>query len=200
MTDGLDLELASRRTELERQGYRVIEEEPQLLTAVRSRWYWDCAVTKLTLLVRVRRVQWVTAQLMHADRKWLNQHAGELDPSALPRGFQKGRAVVVIYLADDADEDARQLAAKPPSMEFASFQMAAILEGSGRQTWYSSTRIWGAVYYPKFRHAIQRMIDPAAPSAGEPVSALGVVLLLLIVLPLLALCCMPALLMALDSL
>ncbi len=200
MSHGLDLDLPSRRIDLERQGYRIIEEQPQLLTAVRSRWYWDCAVTKLTLLVRVRRVGRVTGQLMQADRKWLNQHAGELDPSALPRGFQKGRAVLVIYLADDADEDARQLAARPPSMEFASFQMAAILESSGRQTWYSSTRLWGAVYYPKFRHAIQRMIDPAAPATGEPVSALGVVLLLMIVLPLLALCCLPALLMALNSL
>ncbi len=200
MTAQTDLDLGPRRAELERQGYRVIEDEPQLLTAVRSRWHWDCVVTKLTLLVRVRRVQRVTVQLMRADRDWLNQHAGDLDPSALPRGFQKGRAVVVIYLADEADDEARALAAQAPTLEFASFQMAAILEASGQESWYSSTRLWGAVYYPKFQHAIRRMLDPVSPAGNEPISVLGAVLMLMMLVPLALMCCGFPLLTALGSL
>jgi len=170
-----DLTLSSRAAELEAMGFDIVEQNEHYVDAVRSKWMWECLVTKMTTLIRVRRVGTVTRKLMLEDQKYMAKNAGSLDPSMLPGGFQKGRSVVFVYLADDAAPEALAMAAKPPAMDFAAFNMFAVLQASGEQTWYSGTRLWGAVYYSKFQHFMRNLLEPGRHEPGDPLSWPGVV-------------------------
>jgi len=170
-----DLELTSRATELEAMGFEIIEQDEHHVDAVRSKWMWECLATKMTTIVRVRRVGVVTRKLMLEDQKYMARNAGDLDPSMLPVGIQKSRSMVFLYLADEAAPEALEMARKPPAMDFASFNMFAVLEASGQQTRYSGTRLWGAAYYPKFQHFVRNLLEPGRHAPGDPLSWSGMV-------------------------
>jgi hypothetical protein len=192
----MSLDLESRKADLTRMGYTVRYEEPGLFVASYARWYWDCMVTKLSYITLVRRVSHLTPQIIQADLASLAQRATEYDPSALPRGFQKGRALVAFYLADTADPEAIRIAKSAPKLDFASFTMAGILEANGNQSWYDKTALWGAVFYAKFHHLMRRLVAPSAAPSSEPISIPGAILMGFLVLMLVSpcVCLIPAML------
>jgi hypothetical protein len=170
---GLPPELEVRRAALEALGFRVVFADSVSVIATRARWYWDAFFTKLTTVVWVKRVRTLTAHDMEVDRQWLAANASNLDPSTLPVGFQKGRSSVVVYLADQASDDARARAASSPPIEFGSVSLAGILEGAGHRHCFMGTPMWGAVFYGKLKFLVQKMIAPAEGPPKEPVSLLG---------------------------
>lgn len=195
-----DLDLSARAAELEAMGFTILEQDEHHVDAVRSKWMWECLATKMTTIVRVRRVGLVTRKLMLEDQKYIAKNASSLDPSMLPGGFQKGRSVMFAYLADEAAPEALQLAQKPPTMDFAAFNMFAILEASGQQTWYQGTRLWGAVYYAKFQHFMRNLMEPGRHAPGDPLSMPGLIISLLLGGMLGGICCgMPALLFLAEA-
>jgi len=167
--------LDAHRQELERQGYRVVAITPDGFVASRAKWYWDCVATKISTLVLMRQVADVDAATIRADLAALATNATRYDPSALPRGFQKGRALVAFYVADRASPDAIALATARPSVQLASFPLAGIVEG-GRAHYYRETPIVGGLYFSKFRYLMSRLAEPAAAPTDEPLSVLGIAL------------------------
>jgi hypothetical protein len=168
--------LDAQRKDLETLGFRIVSEREDELVAVRPKWHWDCLFTKLTYVVFVRRTPNLTVADIEADRTRLQDQAKQIDPSALPRGFQKGVVVLTCYLADHVDPAARELCEQSPKVRFAFFYLPAVLDqSSGRAHYIRSTPMWGALFYGKFRHIIGRLLEPARTSGGEPVSVAGVV-------------------------
>ena len=179
--ESLPPELASRKAELERQGFTILAEGPVLVTAGRGRWYWDCAMTKLVYTVFVRRVPVLDETTYFADRVKLEEEAASLDASALPRGFQKGNAVIVLYVADRVDPEVLERIEHKPERGFAKFHFPVVLDlSTGRGTYLESTPHWGSLYYPKFRHLAERLLHPEAPPTKEPLSGMGVALAILL--------------------
>lgn len=167
--------LEAHRQELERQGYRIVGTLADGFVAARSKWHWDCMATKISTLVLVRAVADVDAPTILADRAMLTQNATRYDASALPRGFQKGRALVTFYVAERATPDAIALASARPPVDFASFSLAGISEG-GRGHFYRETPLFGGIYFSKFRYLLGRLVEPTASPDDEPLSVPGVVL------------------------
>jgi len=173
------VQLTEQRQVLESMGFRVLEEQADQLVAVRTRWHLECMFTKLTYVVFVRRVGVLSASEIDADRERLAARARSLDPSALPRGFQKGVAVLTVYLAERVEPDARELCARKPRLRFAFFYLPAARDVSAGESFYlHTTPAWGMIYYGKFRHLVRRLLDPAI-SGGEPLSISGLVVTLL---------------------
>ena len=181
------MSLEAQRKELQSLGFKIVSEKDDQLVAVRQKWHWDCMFTKLTYVAFVRRIAHLTVAEIDADRTRLQDQARQIDPSALPRGFQKGVAVLTCYLADRVDPDAQQMCGQSPKVRFAFFYLPAVLDGAtGNAHFVRSTPAWGALFYGKFRHIIGRLLEPARTTGGEPVSIGGVVLTGIVVLVLVA--------------
>ena len=176
------MSLQEQRQELERLGFKVVRESPDSLVALRQKWHWDCLLTKLTYVVFVRRVIGLKAAGIEADRARMEEEARTLDPSALPRGFQKGVAVLPLYIADQVDESARALLERKSKIRFAFFYLPAALDlSSGRAYYLRGTPAWGALYFSKFRFLVRRVLEPAGSPTSWPVSAMGTIFGLLII-------------------
>ncbi|MEZ4251817.1 MAG: hypothetical protein R3B99_26705 [Polyangiales bacterium] len=187
------LDLAARKTELQRMGFRLLAEDATSFVAVRSKWYWECMFTKMTTLVVVRRVANVTAEDIGNDAKWILTNADKMDPSGLPTGFQKGRIYLTVYLADRVDDSAWARAAKKPWADLGTFFVPAVRDAN-RSEFFRGTRIWGAVYYPIFQFLLGRLVEPWQPAPDkEPLSTSGMVMTLLVLFMLIGMClCLPA--------
>lgn len=169
--------LEAQRTELEQLGYDVVSETDDELIGVRSKWHGDCLATKLTSVALVRRVGVLTTDEIEADRERMRREARSIDPSRLPRGFQKGIAVLPIYLADRVLEDAKQWLTRKPRIRFAFFHVPSAWDGAtGESHFVRRTPIWGALYYGKFRFLQRRLLEPGRPPAKEPKSRMGIAL------------------------
>ena len=143
----------------------------------------DCIATKITYVIFVKKVDELTADRIDRDREELGARAKGLDPSVLPRGFQKGVAVLSMYVADRVEESARQMCLSKPKARFAHFFVPAVLDKSSGQTFFiQGTPAWGALYYSKYRFLIRRLLEPATAPASWPLSVGGIVLGLLILL------------------
>ncbi|MEZ4449796.1 MAG: hypothetical protein R3B09_09960 [Nannocystaceae bacterium] len=179
------MSLKDRRQELERLGFRIVDETDDTLVGVQRRFHWDCALTKLTYVLFVREVDQLTESILEADRESLSARARDLDPSILPRGFQKGTAVVTAYLARSVTPGARELCDRKPRVRFAFFYMPAVLDTSaGVATYLRSTPMWGALYYSKLRFLIGSVLEPTKAGGGWPISiggALMTIFLLLVI-------------------
>ena len=125
--------LAPHRHALEHQGVRVVGDDGEELIAVHSKWHWEVFLTKMTWIVAVTRVGQLTTERIRADRDGLTQKARDLDPSALPRGFQKGMVVLSLYVADSVDDDAAAMLRRKPEMRFAWFHVPGALDRSTGQ-------------------------------------------------------------------
>jgi hypothetical protein len=181
-------ELAARRKVLEELGYHVVAADDQRVVAARQKWYWDCFVTKLTTVVFVKRVERLDVQMMEEDRKRLEQEAKTIDTSLLPRGFQKGTGVFVCYLAGSVDPAVAALVQRKPATRWAYFYFPVVVDlgAQGAGYYCHETPAWGAIYYGKFRFLAERLAAPGTPGRSEPISAAGIVLIVIIVLMLLA--------------
>ncbi len=168
--------MLAQRTALEKLGYTLAAQSEKDTVAIRRKWYWECLLTNLTFILYVREVDTLTAAMIEADTNRMIAQAPQWDPSSLPRGFQKGRAVIAVYLAGQVAPDAVQLCNKSQKPRFASFFFPAALDRSTNRPYYlHTTPLWGGVYYGKFRYAVQRLIDPANAPEKEPLSIYGLV-------------------------
>jgi hypothetical protein len=167
-------ELAQRKTELARLGFNVLPTSGSVV-ATRSKFYWDCLLTKLDYVVFVRKVERLTEDVFVQERAKLEEEAKDLDPSLIPRGMQKGTATVVVFLADEVDAGlADRVRADRQKGAFAKFFFPVIVDlGTSRAHYFEKTPVVGGVYYAKFRHLAQRLAHPDAPATSEPLSMLG---------------------------
>src|SRR5262245_31980079 len=126
------MSIEAQRQELQRLGFKIIEDSGDRLVATTKRFHWDCVCTRLSYVVVVREVPELTPESIAADRTRLEEEARQLDPSSLPRGLQKGTAVVAAYVADRVTPAARDLCAQSPKTRFAYFYIPAVLDrGAG---------------------------------------------------------------------
>ena len=131
------------------------------------------------MIVRVRRVVHLSAQTARDEMAELFRSGPGLDPCRFPpQGFQKGRVLVLCYLADEADDEARAIANTPPPFDFGGHKQVSILEASGDLTTFSD---FAWVYWatqPRVKWLIERVLAPDTRDPGEPRS-LAMFLLLL---------------------
>jgi len=169
--------LETQLTELDRLGFKIVMRCGDRVIGVRQKWHWDCIATKLTYIVFIRAVDELTRADIDMDREDLLSRARELDPSILPRGFQKGTAVIVAYIATKVHADAREQCTTKQKRRFAFFYFPAAREAFSDTTFYlKETPLWGAVYFGKFRYLAQRLLDPQRAPKQEPISKLGAAL------------------------
>jgi hypothetical protein len=170
-----------QRVELVRLGYSIVSETADELVGVRSEWCWDGLATKLISVVFVRSLRILTAAEIGADADRLLAAAKVLDPSRLPRGLQKNRAAIAVYLAETVQPDARQICASPQPPRLAGLFFPAAFELSSATAYYSTaTPLWGGVFYARLRYLVQHLLEPATAPAKEPVSVFGIVMTVLV--------------------
>lgn len=170
--------LKPQRRALEQFGFRFVKDAGDTLIAVRWKWHWDCALTVVTWVVFVRRVQELTADVIEADRPRFEAEARRVDPLRWwPRGFQKGVAVLAVYLADRVAPGAHATCERAPRVQFCIVSLpAALAMTTGQASYLKSTPCWGGLYHAKFRHLIRHLFDPRPEPIAEPVSVLGLLL------------------------
>ncbi len=176
----LDQSFIARQAELQRLGFQVLQADYEKLIASRRSFYWDCLLTWMNYTVFLRRVTTLSAQLIDLDRPQLKSEAKQLNRSPLPRGFQSGNAILVVYLADQVEHEAQKICEQSRRLEFAQFYVPAAIDLSNGATYFvRHTPMWGAVYYGKFRYILARLISPQEASNQEPLSTSGVIMTLL---------------------
>ena len=160
---------------IERLGFNLVSaENAEYQIGIRQKWYWDCIMTKLTQLVVVRTVETLTIDIMEQDRIFLEEKATSLDPSRLPKGMQKGSAIIMCYKAKKVTPAAKSRCIEKPNVRFAFFYVPAVLETSTGECHYvKSTPVWGSIYYAKFRFIIRQVLGQEAPRDTEPLSKIG---------------------------
>jgi len=167
--------LQAQRSELERLQFKIVKESDDSIIAFRKKWHWDCLFTRLTYVVFVRKVAKLDLETIERDRNELSGEAKRLDSPLIPRGFQKGFAVLTFYLAETIDDSARERLTTKPKVRFAFFYLPSALDQKTGKTYYlQDTPIWGYIYYGKFRYLTQRLLNPASPTGTEPFSPAGI--------------------------
>ncbi len=175
------MSLDAQRSELEQLGFRIVEQSGDSLIAITKKFHWDCVFTKLSYVVFVREIAELTPAVIEADRLGLEQRTRQLDPSILPRGLQKGIAVIVAYLAERVTPEARALCESKPKVRFAYFYLPAARDGAtGLDHYLKTTPAWGAIYFSKLRFVIQKVLTPGQGGSSWPVSGGGAVMTLFI--------------------
>lgn len=168
-------ELLGRAQALESMGFRVVHTEPWHFLAVRSKWHWDLA-THLTMILRVRRVQRLTRQDAVEGQASLRVVGDRWDPCKIPRGFQHGRLLADVIIADAADPDAVSYARTTVGKAFGGSVHTAIVPATGGET-IAAVPLWGRAFWPKMFAAIQ--VAASGRPGPEPAGAVGLVLALL---------------------
>lgn len=175
--------LHAARTELERIGFRIAKDEAESVIAVRSKFHWDCMFTKVTYVVFARHVANLDPATLDADRARLETEGRSLDPSMLPRGLQKGTAVLTAYYADAITPEAVTQLDQKPKVRFAFFYMPGARQCETHPAHFiRSTPMWGALYYSKFRWVLGRLLEPTTTPEKEPLSMAGGIFTLFLVL------------------
>lgn len=162
--------------------FRTLDVTPDTIIAARRTFNWDCLFTWVNYTVFVRWVALLTAQIMEADQVTLMQKARQAHQSPLPRGFQSGNAVLVVYIADQVDLEAQQLCQQRTKIRFAQFYVPAALDQNQQIYLMSKTPLWGFIYYTRFRYILNRLLKPQGTPNQEPRSIAGMILTGMIIL------------------
>ncbi|HJL14094.1 MAG TPA: hypothetical protein RMH99_00490 [Sandaracinaceae bacterium LLY-WYZ-13_1] len=172
-------ELMGRARALEQEGFVIVRADGWSFLAVRSRWHWDLAV-HLTLVVRVRRLQ--HAGLVDAERGQaeLRQLADRWDPCKVPRGFQHGRGLVDVLVADAADADATRYARTKVGKGYGQSIHTALVPAGGGPAVFGKP-VWGRAFWPKIEHAIE--VAASGQPRPAPLAGLGLAIALLVFYP-----------------
>jgi len=176
----LEPALDERRRELERCGFKTVPAMDGVL-GTRSKFYWDCLFTKMNTVAVVRRVPHLDEARFDALKKALVEEAANLDDSALPRGFQKGSAVVAVFIADHIDDELKaKIATKRTQGGFAKYFFPVLVDArTGESFYFKETPFVGGVYYAKFRWLAGRLARPGGEDVKEPLSHLGLTMTVL---------------------
>jgi hypothetical protein len=170
--------VAAIRDELERIGFRIVSSSDESVVAVRQKWHWDAVITKMTYVVFVQAVGKLEESDLDPDE--FQRRGKDIDPSVLPRGFQKGTVVMPVFLARDVADGVLERVRSTPPMRFAFFFFPVIRdESSGEGAYCEKTPLWGGLYYAKFRWLASRILHPGQ-RGGEPLSVAGLILTVLI--------------------
>ena len=161
---------------MERLGFDIVSNsDSDYRIGIRQKWYWDCMMTKMTQVIVIRDVETLTLAIMDQDREYLEKQSSSLDPSRLPRGIQKGNAVLMLYKAKKITPEAKARCLRKPKIRFAFFYVPAVLDlSTGESHYITSTPTWGAIYYGKFRFLIRQMLSQNPVSESEPLSKIGI--------------------------
>jgi len=166
---------SSRRAELERLGFDILQDDEEALLAQRHRWHLDL-MSKIGIMVWVQSVERLTLDRLRDDQGALRSHFAAHDPQPhWPVGLQRGRVLLPVYLAEAADPEALAKAAAAPSPEFAGFLFPVVVTPDDA-VWHEQTPLMGAIFYPLLRWFAARMARPDDDAPAEPESAAGKVL------------------------
>lgn len=78
----------------------------------------------------------------------------------LPRGFQNGVVSFNVLAGYDLEQSAIDFATKRPDKHFSAFEMPVLVDLKTQQIYYyTSTPMWGAIYYKHFREYITKNFD-----------------------------------------
>lgn len=162
-----DPELASRRTELERQGFEVSSRPNGDLIAIRRPFLGF----KLAYTVFVRRVGYLDKDTCLFDEAKLKEEAASAQGSGLGMRLV-AHIVMVVYLADSVEPAAlKKIGAKPDSHAIfgQKLYLSAVLDRStGMGHYFRSTPFVGAAIFPRLRRMFERLLDPSAPVPQMP--------------------------------
>lgn len=171
-----DHPLWAQQQELECLNFRILEVMPDSIIAARRTFNWDCLFTWVNYTVFVRHVSILTAQVIETDQISLMQKAQQSNRSPLPRGFQSGNSVLVVYIADQVDLEAQQLCRQRTKLQFAQFYLPAAIDSNQQTYLLQKTPLWGFIYYKKFRYILNRLLQPLGTPNQEPRSTFGIIL------------------------
>ena len=182
--------LNQQRTELEKLGYAIISQTGNEIIGVRRKWFWDCFATNLTMVIFVQTIESLTAARIDEDATRMIAQARDVDRSSLPLGFQRGRAIISVYLAGKVESDAQRLCSSPQKLRYATmFFPAAMDQSTGSVHYLRTTPFFGGFYFGKLRYPVQHLLESAKAPNKEPVSIVGIVYEFTIVLSFLCVFC-----------
>ncbi|MBE9012633.1 hypothetical protein IQ250_20750 [Pseudanabaenaceae cyanobacterium LEGE 13415] len=171
----LDPSLIGQKAELERLGFQILQEEPNRIIASRRSFYWECLLTYVNYTLFVQRVNELSAEMMISDRDRFIPESKQVNLSPIPRGLQSGNAVLVVYVADRVKPDAQKMCERQGKLKFAEFYIPAALDLERNVAFLiRKTPAWGAIYYPKFKYILARLLSPQGIPNQEPLSTLGI--------------------------
>ena len=182
--------LNQQRIELEKLGYAIISQTGNEIIGVRRKWFWDCFATNLTMVIFVQTIESLTAARIDEDAARMIARARDVDPSSLPLGFQKGRAIISVYLAGQVEPDAQRLCSSPQKLRYATmFFPAAMDQSTGSVHYLRTTPFLGSFYFGKLRYPVQHILESTNAPGQEPLSIFGIVYEFIIVLSFLCAFC-----------
>jgi hypothetical protein len=166
--------------ELQRLGFAIESRSDSEVVATRRKWYWDCLVTNLTVVVFLKATTGVLSWSQITDETdELLARARELDAGA--PALQHGVAAFPVYVADRVDPEVQYyFDSRRPSHWGAMSFPAALDRSTGQAYFRRKTPFWGGVYFAKFRFLAARLLEPASAPAREPPSVFGLVLTMII--------------------
>lgn len=174
----MNTDLLSRRQALEQDGFTVVEHDATSLVAVRTRFYWGCAV-RISTVLRIRVAGAVDGPDLRAELVELRKRAGAIDPSKLPRGFMQARSVLDVVLAESATPAAEAMARNTNLKGMGEFAQIVLVPGDGPSI--TCAPIWGAAYQPFIKHAGD--VAVTAQARPEPTAPMGLFIGLLMFWP-----------------
>ncbi|AFY75196.1 hypothetical protein Syn7502_03332 [Synechococcus sp. PCC 7502] len=180
----LDQSLSLRRDQLLDLGFKILHIESDTVIAGRRWFHWDCLFTLINYTVFVRRVTNLSLAMLESDHPQFLAKSQKLYPSFLPRGCQAGDAVLVVYIADQVDTESQFRCEHELNLGFAEFYVPAALDLSSKRLFLiRRIPLWGSLYYGKFRYILGLLLIPNSKTQQEPLSILGIVGMLLVILP-----------------
>ncbi len=174
----MNTDLLSRRQALEQDGFTVVEHDATSLVAVRTRFYWGCAV-RISTVLRVRLAGAVDGPDLRAELQAFRKRAGVLDPSRLPRGFMQARSVLDVVLAESATPEAERVARSTNLKGMGEFAQIVLVAGGAEAI--TCSPVWGAAYQPYIKHAGE--VAVSGQVKPEPTAMMGVFIGLLVFWP-----------------
>lgn len=149
--------LAARVDTLRRLGFRVLEEKPDVVDAVRSRWHLKLMVTRITVVVRLRQVRELTEQRVEQDRADVRELRRQRDPALLPLGFQHAAVILLVYVCDEASSEAVALAGQRGG-GLATFERVAVVLPDAVHAYTGLDA--GLIYLPLINGLVRTVADP----------------------------------------
>jgi hypothetical protein len=165
--------------ELQRLGFAIESRSDSDVVATRRKWYWDCLVTNLTLVVFLKATEAVYISQITDEADQFLARARELDAGALD--LQHGVAALPVYVADFVDPEVQYFFDSRQWPHWKAMSFPAALDRSTGQAFFRRKRsFWGGMYLAKFRFLAARLLEPASAPAREPVSVFGLLLTLML--------------------
>jgi len=164
-------DLLPRARAAQRIGFTVLEAGSDHFLAGRMRWHWDC-FARLYTLVAVRRAGHVTGANLKESSERLTRAVYHFDHGRIPRGFQVGRCVLDIVLAESIDDSARSFLQSTWSKSIGQFGYTVIVLPDGEII--DPKPFYGRAYMPKITHVYRTIAR--LDTTEEPIAVAAAVI------------------------